>query len=137
MAVAAQGRFAAIVDGPHDSALGYAKIDAIIGRHVRRALGDAPEMVLGDSRIRNAVQLLALLEAHFPKAKIDIAPNVVSMTGTPDWLAREAARFFYTTFVLDASQRVELLEELAVLFAAQGDNKVFIMPINRVVVSQP
>ncbi len=134
--LAPQSRFAAIVDGPHDSAPGYAKIDAIIGSHVRRALGDAPEMGLGDPRIRNTAQLLPLLETHFPKAQIDIVPNVVSMTGTPDWLGREAAHFFYSTFVLDAPQRAELLEELATVFASQGKDAAFHMTINRVVVSQ-
>ncbi len=140
--LAPQGRFAAVVDGPHDSAPGYAKIDAIIGSHVGQALGKTPKMGLGDPRIRDAAQLLPLLETHFPKAQIDIAANVVSMTGTPDWLAREAAHFFYSTFVLDAPQRGELLEELAEVFAAQCEDTAcedaaFNMPINRVVVSQP
>ena len=132
--LAADGVFAAIVDGPMPSAPGYGAINDLIFDHVSRAYPLYGSIDLGDPRVRDSEALIALLRAEFPGAQITVEPNVVSMTGEPAHLAQEASRFFYSVFVLEAAERTALLTDLAALFAAQEPAAAFHMPINRVVV---
>ena len=130
------GVFAAIVDGPMDTAPGYAAVDALISDHVRRAYPRYGAVDLGDPRIRDTAQLRDLVRTAFPGARVSIEHNVVSMKDEPEALAREAASFFYSVFMLSEKQRAALLAELTVLFAAQGQHAAFHMPINRLVVAR-
>ena len=95
---------------------------------------------MGDARVRNkAAALAAPMEGSFHGAEVRIEPAVVSLDAPPDTLAREAAGFFYASFVLSPPARRQMLSEIAALFADQGVDGQgrFSMPINRLVVSQP
>ncbi len=129
------GMFAAIVDGPITSAPSYEAINDLIFDHVARAYPTYGSIDLGDPRVRNSEALIELLRAEFPGARIAVEPNVVSMAGDPAHLAEEAARFFYSVFVLEAAERAALLTELTALFAGQGADAAFHMPISRLVVA--
>ncbi|MGB7405559.1 MAG: class I SAM-dependent methyltransferase [Pacificimonas sp.] len=133
--LATGGLFAAIVDGPMDSAPGYRAVNDLIFDHVARAYPAYGTTDLGDPRIRDHEALTQLLGTQFSGARVTVEPNIVSMTASPAILAREAARFFYSVFVLEDAERTALLTDLTTLFTAQGPEATFHMPINRVIVA--
>ncbi len=94
---------------------------------------------MGDARVRTTAALAALMQEFFDGAQVAIEPAVVSLRAAPDLLAREAAGFFYASFVLLAPAHTQMLRELEALFTAQGldGRSRFAMPINRLVVQQP
>lgn len=122
------GVFAAIVDGPVDSAAGYGEICALIGAHVRQAAPDYAE--LGDPRARTADALEALVGERCPGAHIEVESRVFALEAAPAVLARETAGFFYSSFMLTPDQRAPMLAELTQFFAAQ-DRPRYEMPVNR------
>ncbi|MEM6550451.1 MAG: class I SAM-dependent methyltransferase [Pseudomonadota bacterium] len=131
------GRFAALVDGPMDSAPGYEAVHHLIYAHVQRELPAYGRVDLGDPRVRRAADLLRLAEAAFPNATPYCEPNVVSLTGPSEEVARQAAGFFYATFVLSPPAMAEMLRELIRLLERQADSKTvtFSMPVNRLLVT--
>jgi SAM-dependent methyltransferase len=133
------GIVAAIVDGDPSAASGYDELNDLIYGWVQREYPGYGAVDLGDARIREAPALAALMEESFHGADVRIEPAVVSLDAPPDTLAREAAGFFYASFVLSPPARRQMLGEIAALFAGQavsGQGR-FSMPINRLVVSQP
>lgn len=133
------GRFAAVIDGSVDTAPGYAEVNDIIYAHVRDEVPGYGDVDLGDPRIRESGSLTALVRDAFPKAKVAVEPNLVTMQGPAEEIAREAAGFFYSAFVLPADRHAVMLAELASHLGATGPSAGvgrFCMPINRLVVSR-
>jgi len=133
------GRFAAIVDGPADTAPGYAAVNDLIYGHVQAALPAYGRIELGDPRVRNADDLLTLAGATFSDCALRVETGVVRLRGPADLLAREAAGFFYAAFALDSEARAAMLRDLAALLAERDGaaETVFAMPVNRLVVDLP
>ena len=134
------GVFAAIVDGDMAAAAGYAEIHHLIYGWVQRELALYGEVDLGDPRVRDRRALGDLVgEVFGGDAGARIETGVMRLAGTPDALAREAAGFFYASFVLSPEAREAMLAELAALIAdrAAGAPPAFEMPISRLVVQRP
>jgi len=130
------GRFAAIVDGAMESAPGYADVHDLIYAHVQAVLPAYGSIELGDPRVRNAEDLLALAKTAFPDASIRVESSVVRLEGAPDAVAREAAGFFYAGFTLIDDARDAMLVDLATLLSKNNNAGAvtFAMPVNRLVV---
>jgi SAM-dependent methyltransferase len=133
------GRFAALVDGPFGAAPGYAAAHDLIYGHVQAALPAYGRIELGDPRIRDTDDLLALAGAAFPAAAMRVETAIVRLRGPADVVAREAAGFFYAAFALAADARAAMLDDLATLLSkTEGtDAAAFAMPVNRLVVDLP
>jgi ubiquinone/menaquinone biosynthesis C-methylase UbiE len=133
------GVFAAIVDGDLAAAPGYGELHHLIYGWVQQEYPSYGTIELGDTRVRTTAALEELVQAVFDDAQVQIEPAVVSLHAAPDTLAREAAGFFYASFVLSASVHAQMLSELEALFTAQKLNgqSRFAMPINRLLVRQP
>ncbi len=133
------GVFAAIVDGDLGAAPGYGELHHLIYGWVQREYPGYGAIDMGDARVRTTAALEELVQAVFDDAQVQIEPAVVSLHAAPDTLAREAAGFFYASFVLSASAHGQMLRELEAFFAAQQSNgqSRFAMPINRLLVRQP
>jgi len=133
------GIVAAIVDGEPSAASGYDELNDLVYGWVQREYPGYGRVDLGDSRVRSSAPLTALMEASFDGADVRIEPAVVSLHAPPEMLAREAAGFFYASFVLSPPARRQMLNEITALFAGQAiDGQCrFSMPINRLVVSRP
>jgi len=134
-----EGIVAAIVDGEPSAASGYDELNDLVYGWVQREYPGYGTVEIGDARVRKTAALAALMEASFHGAEVRIEPAVVSLDAHPDTLAREAAGFFYASFVLSPPARHQMLGEIAALFADRGVDGQgrFSMPINRLVVSQP
>ncbi len=130
----AGGRFAAIIDGPMEMAPRYQTANALIYDAVQRSVPHYGEIDMGDPRVRTADALLALAGAVFGRNAVSIEPNIVSLTGDPADVAREAAGFFYASFVLPDDERAVMLAELAAALTDSDGTARFDMPINRLVV---
>lgn len=132
------GVFAAIIDGDAETAPGYRQIHDIIYECARREYPDYGEIELGDPRVRKAGALRALAAETFVGADITIAPFVLRLKAAPDVLAREAAGFFYASFVLSPAGHRRMLDDLEGHFAArtQDGDGCFTLPVNRLVVRQ-
>ena len=68
-----------------------------------------------------------------------IEPSIVELQGDPETLAKQAAGFFYASFVLSPDSHAQMLEKLRQDFASRCtgdrcDHSRFRMPINRLVV---
>lgn len=133
------GVFAAIIDGELAAAPGYAELHDLIYRWVQREYPAYGAIEMGDARVRTTTALAGLAERWFRPAQVRIEPAVVSLTAPPDALAREAAAFFYASFVLSPHSYQQMLVQLETLFAAQGRGfrSVFALPINRLIVDPP
>jgi len=131
------GRFAALVDGPMDTAPGYAAANDLIYGHVRAELPGYGEIDLGDPRVRGSASLTALVRAAFPDATVTVETGVVAMDGPAETVAEVAAGFFYAAFVLSPARRARMLSELATLLATRtpGAPARFAMPVNRLLVA--
>ncbi|MEO1205695.1 MAG: class I SAM-dependent methyltransferase [Pseudomonadota bacterium] len=132
------GVFAAIVDGDASTAPGYADIHDLIYRAVQREYPDYGAIDLGDRRVRTAQALMALAAASFAGDEVRIKPAVLRLSATSDVLAREAAGFFYASFVLSPEFHQQMLEDLEAFFAGQGSagRSRFSMPVNKLVVER-
>jgi len=131
------GLFAAIVDGDMEAATGYEEIHRLIYARVQREVTRYGEIDLGDPRVREGGALLDLVRDVFGGDSLArIETNVMRLHGAPEMLAREAAGFFYASYVLSAEDRMEMLKELEALIAALAGDELptFAMPISRLVV---
>lgn len=132
------GRFAALVDGPAETAPGYAAVHDLIYGHVQAALPAYGRIELGDPRVRHAPDLLELARAAFPGATMRIETEVVRLRGPAKEVAREAAGFFYAAFALAPDARAAMLHDLAALLSEPDrTSAAFAMPVNRLVVDLP
>ena len=83
-----------------ETAPGYLEIhDIIYGYAQREVSGLMGVIELGDPRVRTAAGLKELAAKTFADSDINITPLLLSLKAAPDILAREAAGFFYASFV--------------------------------------
>ena len=135
-----EGRFAALVDGPMNSAPGYKEVHDLIYSYVQEEIPSYGEIDLGDPRIRGSDSLSNLTRKAFPKANVTIETNVVSMEGPVIQVAEIAAGFFYAAFVLKPEKRKSMITSLSnILAITKGSTDAkrkgrFSMPISRLLV---
>ena len=130
------GIFAAIIDGDPKTSPGYLEVHDIIYEHVQSKYPDYGVFELGDPRVRTAEGLQKLTVETFEDFDINITPITLSFNATPRILAREAAGFFYASFVLSPNDFSQLLINLEKHFITNEKDGVscFTMPVNRLVV---
>ena len=135
-----KGRFAALVDGPMNTAPGYKEVHDLIYRYVQEEIPSYGKIDLGDPRIRGSESLSNLMHKTFPKSNTTIETNVVSMVGPANKVAEIAAGFFYAAFVLRPDKRKLMITSLSNLLAVSKDSTDgerqgrFSMPISRLLV---
>ena len=131
-----KGIFAAIIDGNPKTAPGYLEVHDIIYKHVQSRYPDYGVFELGDPRVRTTQGLQKLTAETFEDFDIKITPITVSFNAAPTVLAREAAGFFYASFVLSPSDFKKMLTDLEKYFIMNQQDGIscFTMPINRLVV---
>ena len=135
-----KGRFAALVDGPMNSAPGYKEVPDLIYSYVQEEMPSYGKIDLGDPRIRGSESLSNLAHKAFPKAKVTIETNVVSMEGPVTQVAEIAAGFFYAAFVLKPDKRKSMITSLSNILAISNGSShserkgQFSMPISRILV---
>ena len=132
-----RGVFAAIIDGDPKAAPGYLEVHDIIYEHVQSKYPDYGVFELGDPRVRTAEGLQKLTAETFEDFDIKITPITLSFNATPSVLAREAAGFFYASFVLAPKDLNQMLTALEKYFITKQQDGIscFTMPVNRLVVS--
>ena len=137
-----EGQFAALVDGPINSASGYAEVHDLIYSYVQEEIPSYGEIDLGDPRIRGSESLSNLAHKAFPEASVTIETNVVSMEGPVIKVAEIASGFFYAAFILKPEKRKLMIKNLSDMLAiskVSTDNERqgrFSMPISRLLVRQ-
>ena len=117
-----KGQFAALVDGPMNTAPGYKEIHDLIYSYVQEEIPSYGKIDLGDPRIRGSESLSNLMHKAFPKSNITIESNVVSMVGPVNQVAEIAAGFFYAAFVLRPDKRKLMITSLSNLLAISKDS---------------
>ena len=110
------GVFAAIIDGDAETAPGYLEIHDIIYAHAQRKYPDYGVIELGDPRVRTAEGLQKLMAKAFVDSDINITPCNLSLNAAPEILAREAAGFFYASFVLSVRNTAKCFMNLKTIF---------------------
>ena len=130
------GTFAAIVDGDPVTAPGYTEVHNAIYDLVQLDHPNYGKVDLGDPRVRKSKDLRQLVVETFKDAQVEIEPMVFDLYAAPDILAREAAGFFYASYVLSVPTHRQMLQDLEDLFARQQKVNCsrFALPVNRVVV---
>ena len=135
-----KGQFAALVDGPMNTAPGYKEVHDLIYSYVQEEIPSYGEIDLGDPRIRGSKSLYDLANKTFPEAKVTIETNVVSLEGPVIQVAEIAAGFFYATFILKPEKRKLMITSLSNILAISKENTGaerqgrFSMPISRLLV---
>ena len=135
-----KGQFAALVDGPMNSAPGYKEVHDLIYSYVQEEMPSYGKIDLGDPRIRGSESLSNLARKAFPEAKVTIETNVVSMEGPVTQVAEIAAGFFYAAFVLKPDKRKSMITSLSNILAISNGSShserkgQFSMPISRLLV---
>ena len=131
-----RGIFAAIIDGDSKTAPGYLEVHDIIYEHVQSKYPNYGVYELGDPRVRTAEGLQKLTAEAFADFDINITPITLSFNATPSILAREAAGFFYASFVLSPGDFSLMLTDLEKYFITNQHDGIscFNMPVNRLVV---
>ena len=135
-----KGRFAALVDGPMNSAPAYKEVHDLIYSYVQEEMPSYGKIDLGDPRIRGSESLSNLARKAFPEAKVTIETNVVSMEGPVTQVAEIAAGFFYAAFVLKPDKRKSMITNLSNILAISNGSShserkgQFSMPISRLLV---
>ena len=135
-----EGRFAALVDGPMNTAPGYSEVHDLIYSYVQEEIPSYGEIDLGDPRIRGSESLSNLVHKTFPEAYVTIETNVVSMEGSVAQVAEIAAGFFYAAFVLKPENRRSMVTSLSNLLVISKESTDaerqgrFSMPISRLLV---
>lgn len=128
------GVFAAIVDGDLMVDRRYRDVNDVIYRWVKRAFPRYGEIELGDPRVREQAALAELARRAFRTDDISVEEGMFVLEGPSDILAREAAGFFYASFVLSPEAHAGMLTELAELLRIDDGDGRFSMPVNRLVV---
>ena len=135
-----EGRFAALVDGPMNTAPGYTEVHDLIYSYVQQEIPRYGQFDLGDPRVRGSESLINLVRKVFPKSNVTIETNVVSMEGPVTKVAEIAAGFFYAAFVLKPEKRKLMISSLSNLLAIFKESTDvvklgrFSMPISRLLV---
>ena len=135
-----KGQFAALVDGPINSASGYIDVHNLIYSYVKEEIPNYGEIDLGDPRIRRSKSLSNLIRKAFPQANVTIETNIVSMEGPVNQVAETASGFFYATFVLKPEKKKLMINKLSDIIATSKESNNtkrqgrFSMPITRLLV---
>tara|TARA_A100001011_G_scaffold324_1_gene408 strand:- start:2773 stop:3693 length:921 start_codon:yes stop_codon:yes gene_type:complete len=136
----AEGKFAALVDGPMSAAPGYKEVHDLIYSYAREEIPSYGEIDLGDPRIRGSESLSNLISKTFPEANITIQTNVVSMEGPVTQVAEIAVGFFYAAFILKPEKRKLIISSLSNILAISKESidserqGRFSMPVSRLLV---
>ena len=87
--------------------------------------------------MRTAEELQKLTAETFIDFDVNITPITLSFNAAPSILAREAAGFFYASFVLSRDDFSHMLTDLEKYFITKQQDGIscFTMPVNRLVVS--
>ena len=134
--LSSNGKFAALVNGPMNTAPGYSDVFNLIYKYVQTKLPNYGEIDLGDPRIRSTKSLKHLVSEAFPDAKVSIENNVVSMVGPVAEVAETAAGFFYASLILPTELRMKMLSDLSRLLSVSKQEGRFVMPISRLIVKK-
>ena len=135
-----EGQFAALVDGPMNTAPGYKEVHDLIYSYVQEEIPSYGDIDLGDPRIRGSKSLNDLANKTFPEANVTIETNVVSLEGPVIQVAEIAAGFFYATFILKPEKRKLMITSLSNILAISKESTDterqgrFSMPISRLLV---
>ena len=130
------GKFAALVNGPMDTAPGYSDVYNLIYKYVQTKLPNYGEIDLGDPRIKGTKSLKYLVSEAFPDANVSLENNVVSMVGPVAEVSETAAGFFYASFILPPELRKIMLSNLSNLLSVSKQDGRFVMPISRLIVKK-
>ena len=130
------GKFAALVNGPMDTAPGYSDVYNLIYKYVQTKLPNYGEIDLGDPRIKGTKSLKYLVSEAFPDANVSLENNVVSMVGPVAEVSETAAGFFYASFILPPELRKIMLSNLSNLLSVSKQEGRFVMPISRLIVKK-
>ena len=130
------GKFAALVNGPMDTAPGYSDVYNLIYKYVQTKLPNYGEIDLGDPRIKGTKSLKYLVSEAFPDANVSLENNVVSMVGPVAEVSETAAGFFYASFILPPELRKIMLSNLSKLLSVTKQEGRFVMPISRIIVKK-
>ena len=130
------GKFAALVNGPMNTAPGYLDVYNLIYKYVQTKLPNYGKIDLGDPRIRSTKSLEHLLSEAFPSTEISIENNVVSMVGPVAEVAETAAGFFYASLILPTELRMKMLSELSRLLSVSKQEGRFVMPVSRLIIKK-
>jgi ubiquinone/menaquinone biosynthesis C-methylase UbiE len=133
-----RGIFAAIIDGDPKTAPGYLEVHDIIYKHVQSNYPNYGVFELGDPRVRTAEGLQKLTAETFEDFDIKITPITLSLNAAPSVLAKEAAGFFYASFVLSPKDFSQMLTDLEKYFITNHQDGIscFTMPVNLLVVKR-
>ncbi len=134
--LSSSGKFAALVNGPMDTAPGYSDVYNLIYKYVQTKLPNYGEIDLGDPRIRGTKSLKYLVSEAFPDANVSLENNVVSMVGPVAEVSETAAGFFYASFILPPELRKIMLSNLSNLLSVSKQEGRFVMPISRLIVKK-
>tara|TARA_B100000941_G_C27989671_1_gene295176 strand:- start:33 stop:479 length:447 start_codon:yes stop_codon:yes gene_type:complete len=134
--LSSNGKFAALVNGPMNTAPGYSDVFNLIYKYVQTKLPNYGEIDLGDPRIRSTKSLEYLVSETLPDAKVSIENNVVSMVGPVAEVSETAAGFFYASFILPPHLRKTMLSNLSDLLSVSKKEGRFVMPISRLIVKK-
>ena len=130
------GKFAALVNGPMNTAPGYSDVYNLIYKYVQTKLPNYGEIDLGDPRMRSTKSLERLVSEAFPDAEVILENNVVSMVGPVAEVSEIAAGFFYASFILPTELRKTMLSNLSKLLSVTKQEGRFVMPISRIIVKK-
>jgi len=130
------GKFAALVNGPMNTAPGYLDVYNLIYKYVQTKLPNYGKIDLGDPRIRSTKSLEHLVGEAFPSAEVSIENNIVSMVGPVAEVSKTAAGFFYASFILPTELRMRMLSDLSNLLSVSKQEGRFVMPISRLIVKK-
>ena len=134
--LSSSGKFAALVNGPMDTAPGYSDVYNLIYKYVQTKLPNYGEIDLGDPRIKGTKSLKYLVSEAFPDANVSLENNVVSMVGPVAEVSETAAGFFYASFILPPELRKIMLSNLSNLLSVSKQDGRFVMPISRLIVKK-
>ena len=134
--LSSSGKFAALVNGPMDTAPGYSDVYNLIYKYVQTKLPNYGEIDLGDPRIKGTKSLKYLVSEAFPDANVSLENNVVSMVGPVAEVSETAAGFFYASFILPPELRKIMLSNLSNLLSVSKQEGRFVMPISRLIVKK-
>ena len=135
-----KGQFAALVDGPMNTAPGYKEVHDLIYSYVQEEIPSYGDIDLGDPRIRGSKSLNDLANKTFPDANVTIETNVVSLEGPVIQVAETVAGFFYASFILKPEKRKSMITSLSNILATSKESTDaerqgrFSMPISRLLV---
>jgi hypothetical protein len=133
-----KGFFGAIVDGDHNLSPQYEIVHNIIYKWTQKQYSNYGSVELGDSRTRDPLKLISVVEKIFNNSVVKIEPDILQLKAKPLELAKQVSGFFYAALVLSEENNKKMIEEVQKFFESnknQDQLSTFQMPINRLVVT--